>query len=66
VKVLDPISKFEPLIEHTEVTPIIKEWPQIRTIIHPNIQNAVFGKVSAEEAMKAPAEEINRILGGSQ
>lgn len=66
VKVLDPISKFEPMIDYTEVTPIIKEWPQIRTIIHPNIQNAVFGKVSAEEAMKAPAEEINGILSGGQ
>lgn len=64
VKVVEPINKFEPMIDYTFVTPIIKEWPQIRTIIHPNIQNAVFGKMSVEEAMKAPAEEINRILSG--
>ena len=62
VKVLDPISKFEPFIEYTYVTPIIAEWPQIRTIIHPNIQNAVYGEMTAEEAMKAPAEEVNNIL----
>jgi multiple sugar transport system substrate-binding protein len=66
VKVLDPISKFEPMIEYTEVTPIIKEWPQIRTIIHPNIQNAVFGKMSPEDAMKAPANEINGILSANK
>jgi multiple sugar transport system substrate-binding protein len=66
VKVVDPINKFEPMIDYTFVTPIIKEWPQIRTIIHPNLQNAVFGKMTAEEAMKAPAEEVNRILSGGQ
>ena len=44
------------------ITPIIAEWPQIRTIIHPNIQNAVFGKITAEQAMNNPAKEINDIL----
>jgi multiple sugar transport system substrate-binding protein len=66
VKTVDPINKFEPMIDYTFVTPIIKEWPQIRTIIHPNIQNAVFGKMTAEEAMKAPAAEINGILSGQK
>ncbi len=62
VKVLDPINKFEPMIDYTFVTPIIEKWPEIRTIIHPNIQNAVFGKISPEEAMKGPATEINNLL----
>ena len=66
VKTVDPINKFEPMIDYTFVTPIIKEWPQIRTIIHPNLQNAVFGKMTAEEAMKAPAAEINGILSGQK
>ncbi len=44
------------------ITPIIADWPQIRTIIHPNIQNAVFGKITAEQAMNNPAKEINDIL----
>ena len=47
---------------HCFITPIIAEWPQIRTIIHPNIQNAVFGKITPEEAMKKPADEINALL----
>lgn len=62
VKVADPISKFEPFVPNCYITPIITEWPQIRTIIHPNLQNAVFGKVSAQQAMDAPAAEINGIL----
>jgi multiple sugar transport system substrate-binding protein len=62
VQVVDPISKFSPLVDHCYITPIIAEWPQIRTILHPNIQNAVFGKISAEQAMNNPAKEINDIL----
>ena len=62
VTVADPIAKFEPFVPNTYITPIITEWPQIRTIIHPNLQNAVFGKVSAQQAMDAPAAEINGIL----
>jgi multiple sugar transport system substrate-binding protein len=64
VKTEDPISKFDPYVEPCYITPIIAEWPQIRTIIHPNIQNAVFGKITAEEAMQAPEAEINGILAG--
>ena len=62
VKTEDPINKFDPYVEPCYITPIIAEWPQIRTIIHPNLQNAVFGKVSPEEAMRAPEAEINGIL----
>jgi multiple sugar transport system substrate-binding protein len=62
VKTQDPINKFDPYVEPCYITPIIAEWPQIRTIIHPNIQNAVFGKISAKDAMAAPEAEINGIL----
>ena len=62
VKVADPINKFDPLVPACYITPIIAEWPQIRTIIHPNIQNAVFGKITADQAMNNPAKEINDIL----
>ncbi len=64
VKVSDPISKFEPFVASCYITPIIAAWPQIRTIIHPQIQNVIFGKITAEEALKQPAEEVNGILGG--
>lgn len=66
VEVADPISKFSPFVESTYITPIIETWPQIRTILHPQIQNAIFGQISPEEALKAPAEEINGILSGQQ
>jgi multiple sugar transport system substrate-binding protein len=62
VKTEDPINKFDPYVEPCYITPIIAEWPQIRTIIHPNIQNAVFGKITADGAMAAPEAEINGIL----
>jgi multiple sugar transport system substrate-binding protein len=62
VKVADPINKFDPFVPNCYITPIIADWPQIRTIIHPNIQNAVFGKITADQAMNNPAKEINDIL----
>ena len=66
VEVKPPIDKFSPFVEYTYITPIIAEWPQIRTILHPQIQNAIFGQIQPEEAFKAPAEEVNSILSGSQ
>jgi len=62
VKVQPPIDKFVPMVDYTVITPLIEQWPQIRTIIHPNIQNAVFGKITPEQAMKNPAAEINGLL----
>jgi multiple sugar transport system substrate-binding protein len=66
VEVNPPIDKFAPFVENTYITPIIEEWPQIRTILHPQIQNAIFGQITPEEAFNAPAEEINGILSGNQ
>lgn len=66
VKVNPPIDKFAPFVENTYITPIIATWPQIRTIIHPQIQNAIFGQITPEEALNAPAEEINGILQSGQ
>ncbi len=62
VKVNDPISKFGPFVEFCYITPIIADWPQIRTIIHPQIQNAIFGKTPVEQALNNPAKEIDGIL----
>lgn len=64
VEVADPISKFTPFVEYTYITPIIEEWPQIRTILHPQIQQAIFGQITPEEAFTAPAAEVNGLLGG--
>ncbi|HUS16559.1 MAG TPA: sugar ABC transporter substrate-binding protein [Chloroflexia bacterium] len=62
VTVLDPIDKFVPMVDYTILTPIIAQWPEIRTLIHPNIQNAVFGKLTPAEALKKPAAEVNTLL----
>ncbi len=64
VTVKPPIDKFAPFVENTYITPIIAEWPQIRTIIHPQIQNAILGQITPEEALNGPAEEVNGILSG--
>ena len=62
VKVTDPISKFEPFVANCYITPIIADWPQIRTIIHPQIQGAVLGKIAPAAALAAPKSEVNGIL----
>jgi multiple sugar transport system substrate-binding protein len=58
----DPISKFAPFVSYTWITPIIPQWPQIRTLLHTQLQNAVLGKVSPSQALNAPAAEINSLL----
>ena len=62
VELTEPVSKFSEFVPYTWITPILAEWPQIRTIIHPELQNIIFGKATAEEAMARIAPEINEIL----
>jgi multiple sugar transport system substrate-binding protein len=62
VQAKEPYSLFAPSVPNAWVTPSLAVWPQIRTLIHPQLQNAVFGKTSPEQALTAPAEEINKIL----
>lgn len=62
VTVQDPISKFTPFVSYCYITPIIQQWPQIRQILHTQIQNAILGKISAAAALNGPATEINNIL----
>lgn len=62
VKVNDPISLFSPFVASTTFTPLIAQWPQIRTLLQPQIQNAVFGKVSVADALNQPASQINSLL----
>lgn len=62
VQVNDPINKFTPFVPYTYITPIIPQWPQIRTTLHPQIQKAVLGKLSVADALNGPASEINSLL----
>lgn len=65
VQVTDPISKFTPFVSYTWIAPLITQWPQIRTLIHPQLQKAVLGQISASDALNGPASEINSLLSGS-
>lgn len=62
VQVSDPISKFSPFVAYTWIAPLIAQWTQIRTLIHPQLQKAVLGQLSVSDALNAPANEINSIL----
>ena len=66
IKLTDPINKFDPFVDSCYITPIIADWPAIRTIIHPKLQNVIFGKEKAADAMKAIAPEINKILDAAK
>jgi len=62
VTVVSPYNKFTDIAPTAWITPSIPQWTQIRTLIHPNIQNAVFGKMTPEQALSQPADEINKLL----
>jgi len=65
VTVNAPISLFTPFVPYTWITPIIKQWPQIRTLLHANLQKAVLGKMTASDALNGPEAEVNQILAGN-
>ena len=66
VVVGDPLDKFSPLVASCYVPPALPEWPRVRTILHTTIQDAVFGKVSPEDALRAAEQEVNDLLSRSR
>lgn len=65
VIVTDPISKFTPFVPYTWLAPNLTQWQTIRTLIHPQLQKAVLGQISASDALNAPANDINNLLSGN-
>jgi multiple sugar transport system substrate-binding protein len=65
VQVSDPINKFVPFVPYTYITPIIPQWPEIRTILHAQLQKAILGKIGVADALNGPANEINSLLSSS-
>lgn len=65
VQVSDPINKFVPFVPYTYITPIIPQWPEIRTILHAQLQKAILGKIGVAAALNGPASEINSLLSSS-
>jgi multiple sugar transport system substrate-binding protein len=62
VQVAAPLDKFVPMVEYMWVTPIIKNWAPLTRLIHPQLQNVIFGKAKADEAMKEIAAEANELI----
>ncbi|MCL4425602.1 MAG: sugar ABC transporter substrate-binding protein [Firmicutes bacterium] len=56
------MSKFEKMVGYTHLMPNIPPWSEIHAKINPLIQLAVLGKKTPEEALNAPAAEINELL----
>ncbi len=64
VKVAEPLDKFIPMLPDMWITPIINDWAKLTRLIHPALQNVIFGKEKPDEAMKKIAPEANKIIAG--
>jgi multiple sugar transport system substrate-binding protein len=62
VQVAPPLDKFVPTVQYMWVTPILKNWAQLTRLIHPQLQNIIFGKAKPDEAMKQIADEANQLI----
>ena len=62
VQVAPPLDQFLPFVEYMYVTPIIRPWSEFTRLVHPSLQNVIFGEQTAEEAMTEIAPEVNELL----
>ncbi len=62
VQLSAPASDFSPFVASTWIAPMIAQWPAIRLLIQPALQNAVLGKASPSDAMNAIASQVNSLL----
>lgn len=62
VQVAPPLDQFLPFLPYMYVTPIMENWSPLTRLIHPALQNVIFGQQTAEEAMTGIAEEANALL----
>ena len=44
------------------MTPILANWSQMTRIVHPALQNVIFGQITADQAMTEIAPEVNELL----
>ena len=56
------LEEFLPFVEYMYVTPIIRPWSEFTRLVHPSLQNVIFGEQTAEEAMTEIAPEVNELL----
>lgn len=62
VEVAPPLDQFLPFVEYMYVTPIIRPWSEFTRLVHPALQNVIFGEQTAEEAMTEIAPDVNELL----
>lgn len=64
VKVAPPLDQFVPMLEYMWITPLNPNWAKLTRLIHPELQNVIFGKADPAEAMKKIAPEANALISG--
>ena len=47
VQVAPPLDEFLPFVEYMYVTPIIRPWSEFTRLVHPSLQNVIFGEQTA-------------------
>lgn len=68
IKAYQPIldDRFSQVIqaelEHAQINPQLKEWPQIADAVNKEVQNAFTGSKTADNALKDAYNQINTIL----
>jgi len=64
-KYADPlIQPFLEGLNYATPLPATPQLPQIRSIIHDNLQAALLGLTTAEEAMRKASDEVDKLLQG--
>jgi multiple sugar transport system substrate-binding protein len=57
------MAPFEEMLPNVKFMPLIEDWAQVDSFIHPEIQLAVSGEKSAQEALDAIGEQVTPLLG---
>jgi multiple sugar transport system substrate-binding protein len=64
VKVAPPLDQFVPMLDYMWITPLTPAWARLTRLIHPELQNVIFGKADPAEAMARIAPEANSLIAG--
>jgi multiple sugar transport system substrate-binding protein len=57
------MAAFEEMLPFVQFMPLIEEWAQVDSAIHPEIQLAVAGQKSAQQALDDAGTQITPLLG---
>ncbi|MBA2315014.1 MAG: sugar ABC transporter substrate-binding protein [Chloroflexi bacterium] len=57
------MAPFEEMLPNVRFMPLIEDWAKVDSFIHPEIQLAVSGQKSPQEALDAIGEQVTPLLG---